>query len=102
RFSTAKFVNPAARTVAAFDPDDPGRNDYRQGYDTLLVWGKAWFSGSQGAQAWTYLLYNDLAPGAPGATMRWSPRYFAGYRDDGGLRWSDSEADAAPLYTAEL
>ena len=62
RFSTGKFINPAARTVAAFDPDDPSRNDYRHGYDTLLVWGKPWFSGAAGAQALTYLLYNKLSP----------------------------------------
>ncbi len=62
RFSTAKFVNPAARTIAAFDPADPSRNDYRHGDDTLLIWGKPTFRGGEGAQALTYLLYNKLEP----------------------------------------
>jgi hypothetical protein len=105
RFPTAKFINPSARTVAAFDPDDPGRNDYRHGYDTLLIWGRGSFQGADGAQSWLYLLYNELAP-APGAgetgAMRWAPRYFAGYRDDGRPRWSDHESEAAPLYTSEF
>jgi hypothetical protein len=101
RLSTAKFINPAARTVAAFDPDHPSRNDYRHGYDTLLVWGKPWWSGSEGAQALTYLLYNELEPG-PDRELRWSPRYFAGYGENGRPRWSASEADAVPLYDSEF
>ena len=102
RFSTGKFINPAARTVAAFDPDDPSRNDYRHGYDTLLVWGKPWFSGAAGAQALTYLLYNKLSPASTDQPMRWAPRYFAGYGDDGRPRWSDRESDAAPLHPSEF
>jgi hypothetical protein len=102
RFSTAKFVNPAARTIAAFDPADPSRNDYRHGYDTLLVWGKPTFRGAEGAQALTYLLYNKLEPAAASDVMKWSPRYFGGYDDDGRPRWSDRESDAAPLYPFEF
>jgi hypothetical protein len=108
RFPTAKFVNPAARTVAAFDPDDPSRNDYRHGYDTLLIWGRPAFRGSDGAQALLYLLYNELrsdaedASATGGGAMRWAPRYFAGYRADGRPRWSDSESDAAPLYASDF
>ena len=102
RFSSAKFVNPAARTVAAFDPDDPSRNDYRHGHDTLLVWGKSGWSGAEGAQALTYLLYNELEAATPGGPMRWAPRYFAGYGDHGRPRWSDREADAVPLYASDF
>ncbi len=34
--------------------------------------------------------------------MKWSPRYFAGYGDDGRPRWSDRESDAAPLYPSDF
>ena len=102
RFATAKFLNPAALTVAAFDPDDPSRNDYRDGRDTLLVWGRPWWSATGGARSLVYLLYNRLAPTTPGGAMPWAPRYFAGYREDGRPRWSDREADAAPLYPSEF
>jgi hypothetical protein len=102
RFSTAKFVNPATRTVAAFDPDDPSRNDYRHGHDTLLVWGRPSFRGGDGAQSLLYLLYNKLQPAAADGTIRWAPRYFAGYGADGRPRWSDRESDAAPLYESDF
>jgi len=101
RFATAKFINSAARTIAAFDPDDPSRNDYRHGYDTLLVWGRPWFLGAGGAQSLPYLLYVDLDAGPRGAAV-WSPRYFAGHGEDGRPRWSENEADAAPLYESEF
>jgi len=102
RFPTAKFINPSARTIAAFDPDDPSRNDYRHGHDTLLIWGRGSFLGQGGAQAWLYLLYNELAPAPESGAMRWAPRYFAGFGDDGRPRWSDHESEAMPLYTSEL
>jgi hypothetical protein len=34
--------------------------------------------------------------------MRWAPRYFAGCSAGGLPRWSDREADAAPLYGSEF
>jgi hypothetical protein len=66
------------------------------------MWGKPWFSGASGAQALTYLLYNELPPQSSDAPMRWAPRYFAGYGADGRPTWSDREADATPLYPSEL
>lgn len=103
RFVTNKFVNPALRTVAFFDPDDPSRNDYRPGTHTLLFWGRPVFQGRKGVQPLLFLLYQPL-----GALLddqghiHWSPHYFAGYRNDGKPRWSEHEADAVPVYGADV
>jgi hypothetical protein len=99
RFATNRFQNPAARSVAFFDPAHPERNDYRPGYHTLLVWGRSTFAANGGAQALPFLLYVNLSElrGDP-STLRWQPHFFAGYGRDGAVRWSDVEADARPIY----
>lgn len=102
RFPTNLFQNIAVRSVAYFDPDHPERNDYRPGYHTLLVWGRATFVENSGAQALPFLFYLPLAELAtePEA-QRWRPRYFAGYGERGQARWSDKESDAHPIYGTE-
>ncbi|MET0384667.1 MAG: hypothetical protein ABW321_01850 [Polyangiales bacterium] len=102
RYPTNRFQNIALRSVAYFDPDHPERNDYRPGYHTLLVWGRATFVEHSGAQALPFLFYVPLAElqGEPEA-QRWQPRYFAGYDARGNPAWSQRESDAQPIYGTE-
>jgi hypothetical protein len=102
RFITNKFINLTARTVAKFDPTNPSNNDYRPGTDTLLLWGRPSFATTLGFQAFPFLLYQPLDGLLDEqGNLRWAPKYFAGYGDDGNPRWSDVEADAQPIYGAE-
>jgi hypothetical protein len=98
RFETQRFVNLATRTIAHFDPDDPAKNDYAYGHHTLLMWGRPSFVGADGAQSLPFLLHQRLP--AAGEPLRWEPRYFAGYDEQGRPRWSAREADAQPIYNA--
>ena len=98
RFDTNKFQNVATRTVRFFDPDDPSKNDYRPGNHTLLMWGRAAVVEKGGAQALPFLLYQPLAEWRSGASRKWSPHFFAGYRNDGRPAWSEHESDAEPIY----
>ncbi|HEX4339184.1 MAG TPA: hypothetical protein VH062_24925 [Polyangiaceae bacterium] len=97
RFPTNKFQNVSVRTVAFFDPEDPGKNDYRPGNHTLLMWGRATYAEKHGAQTLPFLLYQSLA-GWKDGQRKWSPRFFAGYRKDGRPAWSERESDAQPIY----
>jgi hypothetical protein len=97
RFATNRFLNVATRTVAYFDPDDPGKNDYRPGHHTLLMWGRNGYAEKGGAQTLPFLLYQPLAEWRNG-TRHWHPHFFAGYREDGRPKWSERESDASPIY----
>lgn len=99
RFATNKFVNVSARTVAMFDPNEPANNDYRPGHHTLLVWGRPGAVGDDGFQPLMFLLAQPLDGllDAQGA-IRWSPRFFAGFGEDGRPTWSEAEVDAQPVY----
>lgn len=102
RFTTNRFLNVAARTVAYFDPQHPEKNDYRPGYHTLLLWGRNSFVESEGVQTLPFLLYvplEDLRV-APEKVV-WRPRFFAGYGSDGNPAWSERESDAKPIYGSE-
>lgn len=102
RFVTNKFINPAVRTVKRFDPDDPSKNDYRTGTDAILMWGRPAFWGRQGFQPLMFFLYQPLDGLLDSSgTIHWSPRYFAGYGEDGNPKWSSDEADAVPVYGTE-
>jgi hypothetical protein len=99
KFATNKFLNASARTVKHFDPNDPTKNDYSPGSETLLMWGRPTFSTTKGWQALMFLLYQPLAGllDAQGS-IHWVPKYFAGYDAAGKPKWSDLEADAQPVY----
>lgn len=99
RFATNRFQNVAVRGVTYFDADHPERNDYRPGYHTLLVWGRASFVEYGGAQALPFFAYVPLAElaGEP-ESVRWNPRFFAGYGPAGEPRWSLRESEAQPIY----
>lgn len=102
RFASNRFQNIAVRTVAHFEADHPEHNDYRPGYHTLLVWGRASFAEYGGAQALPFFFYVPLAElRTEPEAMRWTPRYFAGYGDRGKPRWSMREAEAQPVYGTE-
>lgn len=99
RFVTNKFINPTVRTVANFDPDNPANNDYSPGTHTLLMWGRPSFVTTKGGQSFPFLLYQPLAGLLDEqGSLRWAPRFFAGYGEDGRPVWSDLEADAVPVY----
>ena len=99
RFVTNKFINPAARTVTHFDPVHPENNDYSPGTETLLMWGRPAFIATKGFQALPFLLYQPLSGLLDEqGNIHWAPKFFAGYGQDGRPVWSDSEADAQPLY----
>lgn len=103
RFVTNRFVNVTARTVAHFDPDHPENNDYRPGFHTLLVWGRAAFFGSRGAQNLPFLLYQELEPLRRNPrSPQWEPRFFAGYDGAGKPVWSRSESKAVPIYGTDV
>lgn len=103
RFVTNRFVNVTARTVANFDPDHPEDNDYRPGFHTLLVWGRAAFFGSHGAQNLPFLLYHPLEPLRRNVRApKWEPRFFAGYDAAGKPHWSASESEAVPIYGTDV
>ncbi|HKU39208.1 MAG TPA: hypothetical protein VJR89_13700, partial [Polyangiales bacterium] len=102
RFTTNKFINMTARTVAHFDPEHPENNDYSPGTETLLIWGRPAFVTTLGWQALPFLLYQPLAGLLDEqGNIRWAPRFFAGYGPDGNPQWSDREADAQPIYGVE-
>jgi hypothetical protein len=99
-FTTNKFVNAVARTVAHFDPDDPDANDYRTGQHTLLIWGRPAFWTAGGAQAPLFLLHHPLDGLIDDqGVIHWQPRFFAGYDAPSGKpRWSSLESEALPVY----
>jgi len=102
---TNKFMNPAFRTVHAFEPpgsappgfepdfepaDDPGP------HSKVFVWGRPHFVGvnATGRYLGQYFAYVDLPKGE---SIDWSPQYFAGLDDAGNPIFSASERDAVPL-----
>lgn len=99
RFTTNRFLNAAARTVAYFDPEHPENNDYRPGYHTLLIWGRNSFVESSGAQALPFLSYVPLDElRREPSEIVWRPRFFAGFDSSGNPAWSERESDAQPIY----
>jgi hypothetical protein len=99
RWVTNRFQNLTAKSVAFFDPEHPEKNDYRPGYHTLLIWGRAAFVEVEGAQALPFFAYQPLETlrGAP-EKAQFNPRFFAGYGPSGKPAWSDNENDAQPIY----
>jgi hypothetical protein len=68
-----------------------------------LLFGRAAFFTTGGAQALPFLLYQPLEGlrGDPRA-IRWDPRFFAGYDAAGKPRWSSREIDAVPIYGTDV
>ena len=80
-FLTNKYLNLTARTVRAFDPDDPDASDYRPGRSALLAWGRPAFDdetvGGAG-EAPPYFLYHPLPFELSGDRIAFAPRYLTG------------------------
>lgn len=107
-FVTGKFLNATARTVKAFNENNPGANNYTApnagfGLSTgeLLMWGRPGFAATAGTTADLYLLHHPL-PGlqGPSGPTSWQPRYFAGLKA-GQPTWSDDQAEAVPVIEDE-
>ncbi|MEY4578220.1 MAG: hypothetical protein RL701_2923 [Pseudomonadota bacterium] len=99
RWATNKFLNVTGRTVTHFDPEHPEANDYKDGVETLLLWGRPAFTGYDGFQSLPFFAYQPLAGLLDEAgNIAWAPRFFAGYDAEGNALWSTTEADAKPIY----
>lgn len=99
RFVTNRFIDTAAKTVAYFDEAHPETNDYRPGSHTLLLWGRRTFFATGGTLNLPFLLHVPLSDlRSKNGTIRWHPRFFAGYDTQGAAAWSDRESDAEPVY----
>lgn len=97
-FRTNKFGNPMARTVRKFTGKYAG-NDYRTGFDRLILWGRPGFIGEQGREVQLYMLTHKLPLAIDAAgKLEWEPEYYAGL--DPSTQeplWSKQQIDAAPL-----
>jgi hypothetical protein len=101
-FLTNKFLNLAVRTVRAFDPDDPRRNDYADGSGALLLWGRPGFDDISGdGPLLPYFMFHALPLEVVGERIVFAPRYLSGF-DGGRPLYADRQADAVPLYPTEL
>jgi hypothetical protein len=94
---TAKFINPASRTVRRFT-GSPFADDYRPGHGALLVWGRPSFAGEEGRQSQIYLMVHKL-PIERAKNGRWifQPWFYAGVTKHNIPRWSKKQEDAKPL-----
>lgn len=102
---TSKFMNPAFRTVQAFEPPTGAVGGVAPAYgpamhpsrrSRVFVWGTPHFVGVKAAGRYLgqYFAFVDL-PGS--GKLEWKPRYFAGLDEAGLPRFSPQEQDAVPL-----
>ncbi|MET0287861.1 MAG: hypothetical protein ABW352_25455 [Polyangiales bacterium] len=88
------FRNPAAATVAHYDPAQPQANDWSAGGHTLFVFGRGDFAGAPARSV--HLAQHRLPLVQPDGSMKWTPSYFTGLTADG-PQWSDDPAQAKPI-----
>lgn len=101
-FLTNKYLNLAVRTVAAFDPDDPSRNDYGAGNGALLLWGRPGFEDlAEDGPLVPYFMAHDLPLRIVDGRLAFAPRFLTGFAG-GAPVYGGSQRDAQPLYDAEL
>lgn len=99
---TNKFLNLAVRTVRAFDPDDPSRNDYGAGQGALLMWGRPGFEDlAEDGPLVPYFAVHELPLRIVDGRVALAPSYLTGFAG-GRPTYGDSQADARPLYESEL
>jgi len=102
---TNKFMNPAFRTVQAFEPPAAAPQGFRPDFgpamqpssqSRVFVWGRPHFVGVNAAGRYLgqYFAYVDLPTDSK---LAWKPQYFAGLDSNGQPRFSPREADAVPL-----
>jgi hypothetical protein len=104
-FNTNKFINPATRTVADFDPQrkDGAGNDYKPGTgsgaaEKVFLWGRPWFIGAsqQGRDARLYFAYLDMPSYDDSGHSKIQFHYFTGLAQ-GLPQFSDEQSDAVAL-----
>jgi len=101
-FLSNKYFNLAVRTVKAFDPDDPSKNDYGAGNDALLMWGRPGFEDlAADGDLVPYFMYLDLPLRIVDGRLDFQPRFLTGFDGDQPV-YGDSQKDAVPLYPDEL
>lgn len=104
-WQTSKFMNPAFRTVQAFEPPGQAPADFVADFgpalkpgehSRLFIWGRPHFVGvgSKGRFLGQYFAYTDL-PGEDTIDPRLM--YFSGLNQEGQAQFSPREADAVPL-----
>jgi hypothetical protein len=104
-WQTSKFMNPAFRTVQAFEPPgqapegfvaDLGPAMHPGEHSKVFIWGRPHFVGvaAKGRHLGEYFAYVTL-PG--GSAIKWQPMYYAGLDEKGQPRFSSREADAVPV-----
>ena len=101
-FLTNRFLNLAVRTVRAFDPGDPSRNDYGAGHGALLLWGRPGFDDlADDGPLLPYFAVHELPLRVVDGRLALAPKYLTGFAG-GRPVYGASQADAAPLYASEL
>jgi hypothetical protein len=103
-WQTRKFMNPAIRTVNAFDPAGSVAPDYRAPdgtdprNDKVFVWGRPNFAGTgaNGRDARLYFMVVDMPQGSVTPPFAWKPQYFSGIVDRR-PQFSPNPADARAL-----
>ena len=104
-WQTSKFMNPAFRTVQAFEPPgsepdgfvaDFGPAMQPNEHSKVFIWGNPHFVGVgvKGRHLGQYFAYVALPGDAP---VEWQPMYFAGPDEQGHARFSPREAEAVPM-----
>jgi len=102
---TSKFMNPAFRTVQAFEAPADASAGFQPDFtpamhpsaqSRVFVWGRPHFIGVNAAGRYVaqYFAYVDL-PGD--GKLEWKPQYFAGLDESGRPTFSPEEKDAVPL-----
>jgi len=82
-FLTNKYLNLAARTVRAFDPDDPRKNDYAVGNGALVLWGRPGFDDLSGdGDLLPYFMFHQLPFAVVDERIVFEPRFLSGFSGD--------------------
>jgi hypothetical protein len=105
-WSTNKFTNPIAKTVADFDPEraDPDDNDYRPAdashaeREKVLLWGRPHTCGTRatGRESRLYFAYADMPEYSASGDFAWNVHYLSGF-EHGRPTFSALQTDAIAL-----
>ena len=104
-WQTSKFMNPAFRTVQAFEAPVQAPKDFvadlgpamQPGeHSKVFIWGRPHFVGvgSKGRHVGQYFAFVTLPGDDP---IEWRPMYFSGLDENGQPQFSPREGDAVPL-----
>jgi hypothetical protein len=103
-WATNKFVDASARTVNAFDPNNPALADYTPANglnpnEKVFLWGRPSFvgAGSVGRDAELYFAYVAVPLYSSTGSFAWAPQYFTGTNAQGNPQFSPDPSRAAAL-----